>query len=54
VKTNRRNRLSNGAGLQKEQTGIPGFDEITGGGLPEGRPTLVCGSAGAGKTLFAI
>ena len=40
--------------LEKEQTGIPGFDEITGGGLPAGRPTLVCGSAGAGKTLFAM
>ena len=41
-------------GLQKEPTGIPGFDEITRGGLPAGRPTLVCGSAGAGKTLFAM
>jgi len=41
-------------GLQKEPTGIPGFDEITCGGLPAGRPTLVCGSAGAGKTLFAM
>ena len=41
-------------GLQKEPTGISGFDEITGGGLPAGRPTLVCGSAGAGKTLFAM
>ena len=41
-------------GLQKELTGIPGFDEITGGGLPAGRPTLICGSAGAGKTLFAM
>ena len=41
-------------GLQKERTGIPGFDEITIGGLPAGRPTLVCGSAGAGKTLFAM
>ena len=41
-------------GLQKQPTGIPGFDEITGGGLPGGRPTLVCGSAGAGKTLFAM
>ena len=41
-------------GLRKEQTGIPGFDEITRGGLPAGRPTLVCGSAGAGKTLFAM
>ena len=41
-------------GLQKERTGIPGFDEITTGGLPAGRPTLICGSAGAGKTLFAM
>jgi circadian clock protein KaiC len=41
-------------GLQKEPSGIRGFDEITGGGLPKGRPTLVCGSAGAGKTLFGM
>src|SRR6185295_12577753 len=34
-------------------TGIKGLDEITGGGLPQGRPTLVCGSAGCGKTLLA-
>jgi circadian clock protein KaiC len=54
TKTNRRNRSNDLAGLQKEQTGISGFDEITGGGLPAGRPTLVCGSAGAGKTLFAM
>jgi circadian clock protein KaiC len=54
VKTNRRNRSNTVAGLQKERTGIPGFDEITGGGLPSGRPTLICGSAGAGKTLFAM
>jgi circadian clock protein KaiC len=40
--------------LRKEPTGIPGFDEITRGGLPAGRPSLVCGSAGAGKTLFAM
>ncbi len=53
---NRRNRHNDSKpqGLQKERTGIPGFDEITGGGLPAGRPTLVCGSAGAGKTLFAM
>lgn len=38
----------------KAPTGIPGMDEITGGGLPKGRPTLVAGSAGCGKTLFAI
>jgi circadian clock protein KaiC len=54
VKTNRRIRPNNVIGLQKERTGIPGFDEITGGGLPTGRPTLICGSAGAGKTLFAM
>lgn len=35
-------------------TGIQGLDEITGGGLPAGRPTLVCGSAGCGKTLLRI
>lgn len=40
--------------LQKTLTGIQGFDEITEGGLPTGRPTLVCGDAGCGKTLFAM
>jgi len=40
--------------LQKSSTSIQGFDEITGGGLPKGRPTLVCGGAGCGKTLFAM
>jgi circadian clock protein KaiC len=40
--------------LKKTPTGITGFDEITGGGLPKGRPALVCGGAGCGKTLFAI
>jgi len=40
--------------LKKSRTGIQGFDEITGGGLPAGRPTLVCGAAGCGKTLFGI
>ena len=54
TKTNHRNRPNNSPGLAKVPTGIPGFDEITGGGLPAGRPTLVCGSAGAGKTLFAM
>jgi circadian clock protein KaiC len=54
IKTNRRNRPNTVVGLQKERTGISGFDEITGGGLPAGRPTLICGSAGAGKTLFAM
>lgn len=39
--------------LSKTPTGITGFDEITGGGVPTGRPTLVCGSAGCGKSLLA-
>jgi circadian clock protein KaiC len=51
---NRRSRSKPIEGLQKERTGIAGFDEITGGGVPQARPTLVCGSAGAGKTLFAM
>jgi circadian clock protein KaiC len=41
-------------GLAKTPTGIGGIDQITGGGLPRGRPTLVCGTAGCGKTLFAM
>jgi circadian clock protein KaiC len=40
--------------LRKSRTGIRGLDEITGGGLPAGRPTLVCGGAGCGKTLLAM
>ncbi len=40
--------------LPKCPSGIQGLDEITGGGLPLGRPTLVCGGAGCGKTLFAV
>jgi len=40
--------------ILKTPTGITGFDEITAGGLPTGRPTLICGTAGAGKTLFSI
>ena len=43
-----------GEALPKARTGIPGLDEITGGGFPAGRPTLVCGSAGCGKTLLAM
>jgi len=40
--------------LAKSPTGINGLDEITLGGLPRGRPTLICGGAGCGKTLFGI
>src|SRR5690349_10872185 len=38
----------------KTPTGIKGLDEITQGGFPQGRPILICGSAGCGKTLFAL
>ena len=40
--------------LAKAPTGIQGLDEVTGGGLPKGRVTLVCGSAGCGKSLLAM
>ncbi len=40
--------------IPKTLTGIKGLDEITGGGVPTGRPTLVCGEAGCGKTLLSI
>ena len=44
----------NGRSLPKAPTGIQGLDEITGGGLPRGRASLFCGSAGCGKTLFSM
>ena len=40
--------------LVKAPTGITGLDELTGGGLPRGRSTLLCGNAGCGKTLLAM
>src|SRR5579863_5604774 len=40
--------------LEKSLTGIAGFDEITKGGVPKGRPTIVCGGPGCGKTMFAL
>ena len=40
--------------LLKSLTGIKGLDEITGGGLPQGRPTLICGGTGCGKTLLSM
>jgi circadian clock protein KaiC len=49
----RRKRLSE-AGIDKCPSGILGLDEITHGGLPRGRPTLICGGPGCGKTLFAM
>ncbi len=45
--------MSEPKGISKSLTGIVGFDDLTLGGLPSGRPTLVCGTAGCGKTLFA-
>ena len=42
------------AGIFKARTGIDGIDQLTGGGIPAGRPTLVCGAAGCGKTLLAV
>jgi circadian clock protein KaiC len=47
-------RFLKGRQLKKVLTGINGFDEITLGGLPKGRPTLICGGPGSGKTLFGI
>ena len=40
--------------LAKSPTGIAGFDDLTFGGLPAGRPSLICGAAGCGKTLLAM
>ncbi|GAB3937731.1 circadian clock protein KaiC [Mucilaginibacter myungsuensis] len=40
--------------LAKSPTGIIGLDEVTGGGFPTGRPTLLCGDAGSGKTLMSM
>ena len=47
-------KLYNKRSLPKTPTGIIGLDEITGGGIPTGRPTLVCGAAGCGKTLLSL
>ena len=49
-----KNNTSAAGHLLKAPTGIKGLDEITGGGLPQGRPTLVCGGTGCGKTLLAM
>jgi len=53
MKNNGHKSTSPAAHLPKCPTGIQGLDEITNGGLPRGRPTLVCGGAGCGKTLLA-
>ena len=53
MKTASKQKLENKS-MPKTPTGINGLDEITQGGLPKGRPTLICGDAGSGKTLFSI
>jgi circadian clock protein KaiC len=53
VKSNPSKSTGSIVNLPKCPTGIKGLDEITGGGLPRGRPTLICGGAGCGKTLLA-
>ena len=53
MKKNNPKSTAPAAQLPKCPTGIQGLDEITGGGLPQGRPTLICGGAGCGKTLLA-
>ena len=50
----RRHNKSTPRPLPKCPTGISGLDEITGGGLPRGRPTLICGGAGCGKSLMSM
>jgi circadian clock protein KaiC len=49
-----RGMQASGVILRKSPTGIAGLDEVTGGGLPQGRPTLIAGAAGCGKTVFAM
>jgi circadian clock protein KaiC len=51
-RTDRKNK--NSGELPKSCTGIKGLDQVTLGGLPKGRPTLICGSAGCGKTLISL
>jgi circadian clock protein KaiC len=50
----RKKSITKNRSLPKSPTGISGLDEITGGGLPTGRPTLVCGSAGCGKSMLGV
>ena len=50
----KRKRQKADTGIEKVATGIQGFDEISGGGIPRGRTTLVVGGSGCGKTVFAL
>jgi circadian clock protein KaiC len=54
LSTQRTRKASRTPVLLKVPTGIQGLDELTGGGLPKGRSTLLCGGAGSGKTLLAM
>jgi circadian clock protein KaiC len=54
IEPTKRPQLRRELSIEKRSTGIPGFDSITGGGLPSGRTTLVLGAPGAGKTVFAL
>src|SRR5580692_6783215 len=53
-RTMKANGLRTAAASKKAPTGIAGFDEITGGGLPRGRTALVQGGPGSGKTIFSL
>ena len=53
-KTSKKKKASNQKELQKCPTGIKGFDEITAGGLPKNRTSLICGGPGSGKTLLGL
>ena len=52
IKNDKQQRVA--LSFPKSLTGIKGLDEITHGGLPTGRPTLICGSAGCGKTMLSM
>ncbi|MDD1712262.1 MAG: KaiC 1, partial [Methanoregulaceae archaeon] len=54
MKKNKTGATAGTAELEKIPSGIKGFDDITGGGLPKGRPSLISGGPGCGKTLFAM
>src|ERR1039458_3203421 len=54
AKTTKKTKALNHNQMQKCPTGIKGLDEITKGGFPRNRTTLVCGGAGSGKTLLGI
>ena len=54
MSTRKTKRSSTARDVPKSPTGIQGLDEITGGGLPRGRPTLICGGPGCGKTILAM